>query len=445
MKLFKYISIFLLSIAVIVPATDNCYSATAPKSVKATKKAKSTSKKSKSAPKKTTRRSSTVKQERQQTQRDITETQRKIKDNTRRVQQNLDRLNSLNAQIDRQQISINTLTGEVSRLETAISLKTDSISHLTQDITLLKNRLKQTMRDARSRRQRLSPMAMVFSASSFNDAIRRLGLLNRLRQRQTATIDSLDSKINLLDKHRIQLNDLKQQQNTALNKLSVAHDVLVGHQAESEKLDRTLKSEGANLKRLLEEKRRRMRQLDAELDRIIAAEAAAARRSRTQPDKPQTNKPTKPQSSGTAIQGNAQASRTLDGPFASNKGRLLFPVAGSYTITGTFGRGERAGLAIDNSGIDISVASGTKARAVFDGTVTSIFIMSTYHNVVIVRHGAYLTVYAGLSSVNVSKGQSVRTGQTIGTIATDATTGRTELHFEVRHERQKLNPLQWVR
>lgn len=63
-----------------------------------------------------------------------------------------------------------------------------------------------------------------------------------------------------------------------------------------------------------------------------------------------------------------------------------------------------------------------------------------------VRHGNYITIYAGLSSVNVKQGDTVKAGQALGRIYSDPDDGnRTKLHFEIRNERQKLNPVNWVR
>ncbi len=145
----------------------------------------------------------------------------------------------------------------------------------------------------------------------------------------------------------------------------------------------------------------------------------------------------------------ADADRKITGSFVANKGRLLFPIAGKYTIVGTFGRSNHQNLSniqVNNSGIDILVSKGTTARAVYDGTVSSVFFMPGYQNIVILRHGDYLTVYAGLASLSISKGAKVKAGATIGTVYSDPDDGgRTVLHFEVRHEREKLNPLDWVR
>ena len=63
-----------------------------------------------------------------------------------------------------------------------------------------------------------------------------------------------------------------------------------------------------------------------------------------------------------------------------------------------------------------------------------------------VRHGEYITIYAGLGNISVKNGDKVKTGQTIGTVVADPDNdNRSVLHFELRHERQKLNPTHWVR
>ena len=103
-------------------------------------------------------------------------------------------------------------------------------------------------------------------------------------------------------------------------------------------------------------------------------------------------------------------------------------------------------LEVQNSGIDIEAAGEATARAVFDGEVTSVFRIDGYQNIVILRHGEYLTVYAGLDRITVRKGDKVRTGQRLGHIYADPDDGgRAVLHFELRHERQKLNPSEWVK
>lgn len=100
----------------------------------------------------------------------------------------------------------------------------------------------------------------------------------------------------------------------------------------------------------------------------------------------------------------------------------------------------------ENSGIDIEALGGGSARAVFEGRVSEIFRQPGYNTIVMVRHGNFLTIYANIDKLSVKKGDTVKAGQAIGTIFADPDEdGRLILHFELRKERTKLNPLLWVK
>ncbi len=109
---------------------------------------------------------------------------------------------------------------------------------------------------------------------------------------------------------------------------------------------------------------------------------------------------------------------------------------GSYNVTGL------RGVTLDNKGINLSCAAPAQARAVYEGDVTAVFSVGGLSNVLI-RHGAYISVYCNLARASVRTGQHVKARQPIGTIARDAT-GRYTLHFQLRHETQKLNPERWL-
>ena len=142
----------------------------------------------------------------------------------------------------------------------------------------------------------------------------------------------------------------------------------------------------------------------------------------------------------------ASADARLSSNFSSNKGRLPMPITGSYSVVGHYGNYSVAGLrnvTLDNKGIDIRGQQGCAARAIFDGTVSSVFQYGGSY-IVMLRHGSYISVYSGLSSVSVRKGQSVKTKATLGAIGQDSD-GRYILHFQLRQESTRLNPEQWVR
>lgn len=411
---------------------------------------KSTSTK-KAAPAKPSRGSGDVRKEQQQTAREIADTKKKISENDKKINRQLNRLNDLDSQIDRQQATIDELVEVIHSLETRSELLRDSIAALQSNDSLLCVAVADGLRRRRVERSGMTPLAFVMSSGTFNEAMQRLNYLNVMQKSRAAQVNRLRAQRRRLESVRAELDSVQVYHSASLKQLATAKNILDSRRAESQRLVSSLRNESASLNKVLEQKNRRMRQLDDELNRIILEEQRRAEQ------EARNKKPANGASSGKnggskgtdgkgKPQGNAAESRSLSGSFASNKGRLLFPVAGKYTVVGTFGRSRHDKLShvqVDNSGIDISVASGTKARAVFDGTVSSVFFMDGYENIVIVRHGEYLTVYAGLSSISVRKGEKVKTGQTIGTVATSG--GDTVLHFEVRKERTKLNPLLWVK
>lgn len=137
----------------------------------------------------------------------------------------------------------------------------------------------------------------------------------------------------------------------------------------------------------------------------------------------------------------ASADRKISGSFESNRGRLPIPITGSYSIVSHFGQNNVEGLrnvTLDNKGINIKGQPGAQARSVFQGEVSAVFSFQG-QMVVMVRHGAYISVYCNLRSVNVVKGQKVNIRQPLGTIGADNI-----LQFQLRKETTKLNPEAWL-
>lgn len=112
---------------------------------------------------------------------------------------------------------------------------------------------------------------------------------------------------------------------------------------------------------------------------------------------------------------------------ASGNGRLQMPVAGSIVRAYSKGR---------NDGIDIAATSGTPVKAAGSGTVAAVTRDTDGVPIVVIRHqGDLMTVYAGMSALSVQKGDSVSTGQQIGTAG-----GAGSVHFEVRQGYDSVNP-----
>lgn len=208
--------------------------------------------------------------------------------------------------------------------------------------------------------------------------------------------------------------------------------------AEAKAREERLKAEARAAERAADAaKRKEAEQLarEAEAARVATERKAQAEEERNQRDISNARK------SVEDAQRMNSVDRMMSGGFEANKGRLPMPITGSYRIVSHFGQYNVEGLknvTLDNKGINILGSSGCQARAIYDGEVSAVFGFSG-SMVVMVRHGAYISVYCNLRSVNVSKGQKVSTRQTLGAVGADNI-----LQFQLRRETTKLNPEAWL-
>ena len=408
----------------------------------------------------TTRSADKIKKEQSTTQRKISETSKRITTTDKELKRQLNSLNSLNADIRQQDATVHRLRTHIDSLGTAITSTSDSIAILESNLDALRTAYAKALRSLQPSAGEMDAIAFVFSAGSFSEAYSRVRYLNRFSEWRRRKAADIDQAIDRISQRRQHLTGLRHQQDKACRQAEEARRSLSLKQNESEKLVTNLRRQGTQLKAELARQKKQAQALDRELDRIIAAEQQRIAREEAARKAKNTKTTTRTTSSDTpsarAIASSRAETRSaaatsatqLSGSFSANKGRLLFPVSGRYKIVRQFGRQPhptQRHVVTDNSGIDIEVPTGTSARAVFDGTVSAIFRQDGFNTIVMLRHGKYLTVYAGLSACNVRQGQHIKAGHLLGSIHSDpADDNRTILHFEVRDERQKLNPILWV-
>ncbi|MDD2556555.1 MAG: M23 family metallopeptidase [Syntrophaceticus sp.] len=122
----------------------------------------------------------------------------------------------------------------------------------------------------------------------------------------------------------------------------------------------------------------------------------------------------------------------------TGNGSLRWPVGGPITS----GYGTRGGT---HSGLDIGAGHGAAVGAAAGGTVSSTGWMGGYGNCVLINHGNGMTTrYAHLSQINVSSGQSVSSGQVIGSVGSTGNSTGPHLHFEVIVNGSTRNPLNYL-
>jgi murein hydrolase activator len=260
--------------------------------------------------------------------------------------------------------------------------------------------------------------------------------------------EELLKKQEQVNRKKQELRQVKSAKKELLKEREAEKAKLEEQEKEKKTLVASLQKKQRGLQNGINKKRREANQLNARIDRLIAEEIEKARKKAEEknagkPATAATKKPAAPLETYTM----SKADRELSGSFVNNRGKLPIPITDAYIITSHYGQYAVEGLRnvkLDNKGIDIQGKPGAQARSIFNGKVAAVFKLNGLFNILI-RHGNYISVYCNLSSASVKQGDDVTTKQTIGQIFSDSSdNGRTVLHFQLRKEKEKLNPESWL-
>ncbi len=119
----------------------------------------------------------------------------------------------------------------------------------------------------------------------------------------------------------------------------------------------------------------------------------------------------------------------------------------SYTITSTFGQAGAYWSSGYHTGLDFAAPTGTLIKAVHTGTITSAGWDGSYgYKTVLTLDDGTEIWYAHQSSINVSVGQKVNTGDVIGRVGATGNVTGAHLHLEVHTggSSSGIDPAAWL-
>ena len=337
-------------------------------------------------------------------------------------------LQLLEEKINQRTKLINNIGGQLNLLNMQVTRTQDSITRMRSQVDSLKAEYAHVVRVLYGERGNLDKLVLLLDTKSYNYAYLRTRYFrdySRYRRRQAAFIRQKEEEL-----HDASLSLMQQQkeQSTLLAQQKRQKDELSKEQKQRQKSLKDSRQQEKALQQQIAGKEKQKRQLQQQIQRLINEEIAKAG---------------KPSSAG----GSSAASTVdvaLSNDFASNKGRLPWPVY--YTsVSREYGRyTHESGGQNMNNGIDLVCRAGTSVQAVFGGTVSRVFTCPNGTKGIIVRHGEYMTVYANMGSVAVREGTKVTTRQNIGTVYTNSE-GQTEFSFQLWKGTLSQNPRTWLR
>lgn len=359
--------------------------------------------------------------------------QNQLLDETKKEKKvSLTQLAILKKQIEVREELIGNIKAQLAMLNRDIDARQLQIQAREAELKELKEEYSRMLFQAYKQRSSYDKLMYVLAAEDFNQAWKRLQYYEQYaeyRERQATRISEAQEALN------VELELLRAARAEKEVLLGVERDEredLLADKGDQESVVRDLQTRESQVKKEIKAKQKEYDQLQAAIQRIIEEEIRRERE--------------RAKATGQQFFTNREAYKQLSRNFAENKGKLPWPVEKGDVSSG-FGRQkfkEVAGVEINNNGVEISTLRGSKAKAVFGGTVSGVVVIPGMGKAVIIRHGSYLTVYSKLAETFVQTGDTVEERQDIGVIATDEGSGVAELHFEIRNEQKPLNPAEWL-
>lgn len=361
----------------------------------------------------------------------ITYTNKLINETQLKKQATLSDLSVLNRKITLRKTLIETLEKEKQLLYDTIFEKLADIDRMNTELILLKAEYAKMIRSAYKNRNLYQRMLYILASEGFGQAYRRLNYFRIYaseRQKQAEYIEKMNIQ------YAKEARDIMQ-------KIGKVQETLLAVSGERQKFvsEKELKNDVVNNlikkeKELVAAQQKYQQQasvLKSRIEQTIHEENMGGNETAT--------------NSGETSTAHAE-NKGITESFSSSRGKLPWPVSKGVVSSeyGEHNHPDMKGIKVKNNGINIVTALNEPARAIFGGEVTRVMVVPNFNNVVIIRHGEYLTVYSNLEKVLVKKGDKVSAGQELGILFAPPDKQKAEIHFEIWKGKNQLNPSLWI-
>ncbi len=423
-----------------------------------------------------------LKREQEKLEKSISVTKGLLRKTKKNSQATISELRVLENQLKHREELLANFEDQIKDAEIQIEEKTQQIDDLEKKLKLLVFQYKHLLIYAYKHRSKSGQWMYIFSAKSYNEALKRKKYLEKVAELQRKQKRLIEQHQNLISIEKTEIeSEKKEKELIADEKRKEKENLEIDKRTKETNLTKLKKEEtrlAAEMK-LSENKKIILKQRIREAINAEIAADEARRKAREEKERKKLEKErlaknntstsntttasTKSNTKTTTI-GEDEPEETVKRPltitetkevalnqsFESNRGRLPWPVS-SGTITEGYGKNPHPkikNLYTNNNGIDISTNRGSSVRAVFEGEVTSVLSIPGAGKVVIIKHGNYRTVYSNLQDVHVGVGSKVKTKQSIGSLLPDDDDVLSVSHFEIHQvsngQINRMNPTNWI-
>ncbi len=367
-----------------------------------------------------------IKKKNEKTEKEIAYLNKLLENARKDKSSTIQKVSIINQKIGKGKEMIRSLTNEVNYLDGQINENESVRLGLESDKQRMLAFYSKMVYETWKKRNESDKLIYIFSSSSFAQAYARYKYFEQVQdysKRQIQLIEQTNDSLAAINKELSKLMALKSETQA---KIASQNNQLIREQNEANTYVADLKKKEKELLRKLNVEIKNRERFKKELEKLIAAQ-------------------TKKSGSKNSTYRLTPEEKLISDDFAKNRGKLPWPVEQGF-VSEKFGVNVHPvfkQVKLNNAGITITTSRNADVRAVFKGVVTEIMFIPGDNNVVIVRHGNYLTVYSNLVEVFIKKGDVVNVKQRIGKLAVSSGNNST-LNFQVWRDKDNLDPQLWL-
>ena len=339
-------------------------------------------------------------------------------------------IEKLTLKIERKQEFIKLTNKQINLLNKDLQENQKKQDQLSIELSQVRSAYKELILQSYKARSGKNRLMFILSSETFFQAFKRTQYIKQYAVYRKAQANKILKLSEELNKVKEELSERKQIKQQLLNDNRLTQKSLENEKKQADEIAFRLRKEEKKYKRNILAKQRERTRIDKQIDKLIRDAIAASNKSKEKSD-------------SFTLTPEAIA---LEKNFELNKGKLPWPVSRGVVIQkfGTQPHPVVKTAKIKSNGIVIATEKSAKVKTVFKGKVLSVLRFKGSNPTILIQHGNYITAYKNLYKVYVAKGDDLQSGEVIGEVFTNSSTGESSIQFSIFKRTTALNPLSWI-
>lgn len=361
-------------------------------------------------------------------------------------------LRSLKENLKKKEESAVLLQKNLKGLDAKIQTQKEILAALEEDLSKQKIAYKKNIALIYKYKRTLPQPINLFLPQYWEDIYRIQGYLTKLENLRRTQLSIILQTQESINQRKLALEAHKSNEDLSLQKTIKEKESFANKASAQDQLVKKLSSEEQQIRKEIDRAQKSKNQLNNKIESVIRDEIAQAKNNARNYETAVGNTPTTNKNTANTATANTRVMLTpqeeskLTKGILANKGKLHTPAWGK--VINEYGKKQHPDLPlviIENNGVDIQTAANASVFAIYEGIVVNTFTIPGIGNAIMLKHGEFYSIYAGINNSKVSSGQKVNTKQVIANVAKDNASSNYVLHFEIWKNKQKENPRHWIK